>query len=70
MDEKWKEAIDTFRLLLENKDLALLSTSVFTALSFALSAYSQQTVRWHKEDQAALPLNELNKKSDGGFCMS
>ena len=68
MEEKWKEAAETFLIVLENRDVSLLSQSVFSALSFALSAYSQQTVRWHKEDQAALPLNELNKKPDGGFC--
>jgi hypothetical protein len=72
LDGMWKEARDTFELAVRYREQPgppVLSSSVFSTLSFALGSYSAQVVRMHREDAAAAEFAErgLSEKKSG-FC--
>jgi hypothetical protein len=77
-NERWKEAGDTFDWAVRNKDVLglqlALPSSIFTALSFALSSYSAHASRVHQEDVEAKSLYEGGgsksdlSSRDYGYC--
>lgn len=59
MEERWKEAAETFELALRMMETpqggpSALPASVFATLAFALRSYSSQVVRMHKKNQVAM----------------
>lgn len=79
MEERWKEAAETFELALRMMETpqggpSALPASVFATLAFALRSYSSQVVRMHKEDQVAMQFMDRvqsdKTSKDFGFCKS